>query len=163
MVRSRPQATVCQINRVAHNLSFVQFHRMAQLTDIARTRRPSARKILVLASAIIIGLAIVTSWVSARPPSHLTAGLPRGWGKASSQFNARLRARFPVGSSANTLIDGLASEGFTPTWFEADGEYGAKRDESSFPCNVAARVFWRVGQTGTVSAVRGTYHEEGCL
>ena len=117
----------------------------------------------MLASGIIIGLTIVIVWVSARPPSRLTEGLPRGWGNASSQFDARLRARFPVGSSANALIDGLAAEGFTPTWFEADGEYGAKRDEGSFVCNVAARAFWRVGQTGTVSAVRGTYHEEGCL
>ena len=136
---------------------------MAQLTNLTRKLRPSAREILVLSTGIVIGLAAAVLWISARPQSRLIEGLPRGWDKASSQFDARLRARFPVGSSANTLTDRLASEGFTPTWSEPDGEYGAKRDESSFPCNVVARVFWRVGQTGTVSAVRGTYHEEGCL
>ena len=136
---------------------------MAQLTDLARRLRLSARELLMLTSGIIIGFAIVVFWVLARPPSRLIEGLPRGWGNASSQFDARLKARFPVGSSTNAIIDGLAAEGFTPTWFEADGEYGAKRDEGSFVCNLAARVFWRVGQTGTVSAIRGTYREEGCL
>jgi hypothetical protein len=116
-----------------------------------------------LASGIAIGLVAALCWTSARPSSALTKGLPSSWKDASSQFDARVRKRFPIGTSARKLTDGLDAEGFKPTWFETDGEYGAKRDEGRFPCNIVARVFWRAGQNGAVSAIRGTYNEEGCL
>jgi hypothetical protein len=136
---------------------------MEQVAKSSRRIRLSARWIVVFSSGIIIGLAVALVWTSERPRSALTEGLPRGWNDASSQFDARIRSRFPIGSSAQKLIEGLGTEGFKPTWFETKGEYGAKRDEGSFVCNVAARVFWRVGQNGVVSAIRGTYQEEGCL
>ena len=125
--------------------------------------KPSLRSIAALAISIGFGFVAVLCWTSARPPSSLTKGLPSGWNDATSQFDTRVRTRFPIGSSAQKLTDGLGAEGFKPTWFETGGEYGAKRDEGSFVCNIAARVFWRVGQNGAVSAIRGTYNEEGCL
>jgi hypothetical protein len=64
---------------------------------------------------------------------------------------------------ASKLVAELDAEGFQATWFELAGEYGAKRDEGMFPCNVTARVIWRLGRDGAVSAVRGRYREEGCL
>ncbi|MCW6528613.1 hypothetical protein NED98_00015 [Sphingomonas sp. MMSM20] len=128
-----------------------------------RKIRPFALGVGVFASGIVLGLAAALYWTTARPPSSLTKDLPGGWNDASSQFDARIRRRFPIGTSAQKLIDGLGAEGFQPTWFEAAGEYGAKRDEGSFVCKVAARVFWRLDQNGVVSAIRGTYHEEGCL
>ncbi|QKS01562.1 hypothetical protein F9288_19515 [Sphingomonas sp. CL5.1] len=128
-----------------------------------RKIRPFAREIIVFASGIVVGLAAALYWTTAQPPSPLTKNLPSGWNDASSQFDARIRRRFPIGTSAQKLIDELAAEGFKPTWFEAAGEYGAKREEGSFVCNIAARVFWRLDQNGAVLAIRGTYHEEGCL
>ncbi|WP_308813960.1 hypothetical protein [Sphingomonas sp. GV3] len=118
-------------------------------------------------AALAIGIAVefiaALCWKSARPSSSLTTDLPSAWSDASSQFDKRVKTRFPIGSSARNLTDELGAEGFKPTWFEAGGEDGAKRDEGSFVCNIAARVFWRVGQNGAVSAIHGTFNEEGFL
>lgn len=65
--------------------------------------------------------------------------------------------------SVGKLVTELQAEGFEPTWFELAGEHGAKRNEGAFPCNVVARVIWRLRTDGTASAVRGRYREEGCL
>jgi hypothetical protein len=113
---------------------------MEQVGKPARKIRPSAGGIGVFFGGIIIGLAVSLFLSSARSASSLTSGLPSGWGNASSQFDARIRSRFPIGSSAQNLIDGLGAEGFKPTWFETEGEYGAKRDEGSFVCNVADSI-----------------------
>lgn len=161
--RTRPKSVVRETDQLARNAPFVQVREMEQAAKSARKIRLSARGIVVFSSGIIVGLAVALFWTSALPPSSLTKDLPSGWTEASSKFDARIRTRFPVGSSAQKLIDGLGEEGFKPTWFETEGEYGAKRDEGSFVCNVAARVFWRVGQNSMVSAIRGTYREEGCL
>ena len=136
---------------------------MEQVAKFNRKIRPAVKGIAVFSSGIIIGLAVALFWTSTRPPSSLTKNLPSGWNEASAQLSARVRTRFPVGSPAYKLTDALEAEGFRPTWFELNGEYGAERAEGNYVCNVVAGVFWRVGQNGALSAVRGTYREAGCL
>jgi hypothetical protein len=125
--------------------------------------RPTGKIAATFAIGLIAGLGIASWWTTVRSPSSLTAGLPPKWKAASSLFDARVRARFTSGTPSWTFINGLRKEGFEPTWFEVDGQYGAKRIEGSFPCKIVARVYWRVGKDNTVSAVRGLYREEGCL
>jgi hypothetical protein len=125
--------------------------------------RSTGKGIVIFAAGCVIGLIAAEPWTRMRPPSPLTAGLPGSWAAASATFDARVRARFPTGIPAQKLADDLAAEGFRPTWYEADGQYGAKRDESSFACNIAARIHWRVGKDGNVTAIQGLYREEGCL
>lgn len=124
--------------------------------------KPNGKGIAVFAAGLVVGLLVAASWGTMRPISHLTANLPEEWGAASAVLDARVRARFPVGIPVSKLVNELDAEGFKPTWYEDDGEYGAKRDEGDFVGNIAARVYWRVGKNDTVAAVRGRYHEEGC-
>lgn len=112
---------------------------------------------------LFVGLAIAIWWVVANPPSPLTKGLSSDFKAASVQFDQRVRARFPVGTTSWDLVRTLEAEGFRATWFEANGEYGAKRSESDFPCTINAQIYWRGGQNGVVTAIRGTYGENGCL
>lgn len=130
---------------------------------MVRKRKLSGKDFALFGSGVIVGLAIALWWATARPPSFLTKDLPLDWSAGSSEFDARIRARFPVGTPVGKFINALSAEGFEPTWSEQNGEYGAMRDESSFVCNIAARVYWRPGNDGTVSAVRGIRREEGCL
>ena len=78
-------------------------------------------------------------------------------------FDARVRARFPTGTSVPELANALRAEGFEPTWYEPDGEFSAARNEGNIVCNIMARVYWRVGKDNVVTAIRGKYREEGCL
>ncbi len=119
--------------------------------------------IALLVSGIAVGFVLTSWWGALRPSSQLTEGLPSVFADASTEFDARVRARFPLGISVWKLADELQAEGFNPTWFEPTGEYGAKRTEDSFVCNIAARVYWRLAGNGTLSSVRGVYGEEGCL
>jgi hypothetical protein len=124
--------------------------------------KPSGKGIAIFAAGMLIGLVCGLSWSTVRPQSSLTKGLPSNWDAASAQFDARLRARFPVGTPVWDLATGLEAEGFQPSWSEVNGEYGAKRDESDLVCRIAARAYWRVGPDGGISAIRGLYREEGC-
>jgi hypothetical protein len=125
--------------------------------------KPIAKGVAIFAIGIVVGLAMALWWATTRPRSLLTTGLYPDWKVNAAQFDVRVRARFPVGTPASMLVKQLEAEGFAPTWFEANGEYGAERYEGDFVCNVAARVYWRVGQNAKLTAIRGIYREEGCL
>jgi hypothetical protein len=119
--------------------------------------------IAAVAVGLIAGFVIALWWTTSRATSALTANLDPNWKTASAQFDSRLRRRFPVGTPIWKLSNELKSQGFKPTWFAANGEYEAMRDEGSFVCNVAARVYWRSADDRTLSTIRGAYREEGCL
>ena len=128
-----------------------------------RQARLSDRLVAAVAVGLIVGFAIALWWTTWRGTSALTANLDPNWKTASAQFDSRLHGRFPIGTPIWKLSNELKSQGFKPTWFEENGEYGAMRNEGSFVCNVAARVYWRSADNRTLSAIRGAYHEEGCL
>jgi hypothetical protein len=125
--------------------------------------KPNGKGIAVFAAGLVIGLGAAIWWATMQPRSYLTANLPANWNEASAVFDARVRTRFPVGTPIPRFTSELDAEGFKPTWHETDGEYGAKRHEGDFVCNIVARVYWRAGKNDAVAAVRGLYHEEGCL
>ena len=112
--------------------------------------------------ALVIAAAIAAVW---RPASPLTSDLPtaRGWAAASAAFDDRVRHRFPPGTPLYRFASELDAQGFAPSWYEPDGDYGAVRHESDFPCEIVARIVWRPGPAGQVARIRGSYREEGCL
>lgn len=121
------------------------------------------KALAIFALGLIFGLGLALYWTTSRASSPLTTGLPSEWKAANAQFDARVRARFPIGTLIPKFLSELNAEGFEPTWFEADRFYGVKRKEQDFPCVIVARIYWRAGQNGTVTAVRTHYGQEGCL
>jgi hypothetical protein len=121
------------------------------------------------AAAIAAASAFVTViWIGlntpSRPDSSLTDDLPLGWDIASREFNRRITARFPPGSSAVEMARELAEQGFAPVSWWMDGPvHAAVRDESHFPCRIAAEVNWRADATGRIASISGRYGEHGCL
>ena len=128
-------------------------------------RRFSANRkyIGIFAIGLVVGLLAAACWTTIRPRSPLTANLSWNWQESSARFDARVRDRFPLGTPISRFTADLGAEGFKPTWYEIGGEYSAVRDESNVVCNIAARVYWRVGKNDTLAAIRGLYREEGCL
>ncbi|WP_122315242.1 hypothetical protein [Pseudomonas cichorii] len=124
--------------------------------------KPPGKSIALFATGITVGVVFTFCWITAQPSAALTQGLPSEWKAASAQFDLRIRERFVIGIPTWQLIEQLKAQGFTPTWYEVDGEYGAMRSEDRFVCRIVARVYWRPGPSGTVVAIRGQYREEGC-
>lgn len=87
-----------------------------------RKFKPSGKDVAVFATGIVVGLAVAFWWPTAPPPSPLMKGLSSNWKAASSQFDARIRVRFPTGTPIRELTNELGAEGFKPTWFEANEE-----------------------------------------
>jgi hypothetical protein len=116
------------------------------------------------ATALVIFLAPSLAFDD-RPPSPLVSGLSDEWSAADAEFARRLRSRFPIGSSEAAMTEELRRQGFIrQDWTSgATMEREAMRQESSFPCRVRARVYWRATQHGQLTAIRGRYGEEGCL
>jgi hypothetical protein len=87
------------------------------------------------------------------------------WAEASAEFDHRLKARFPAGSSEDALIAELRREGFVKyDWrYDVAQEHQAWRTENDFVCNKDAIAFWRANAAGVLTAIRGVYREAGCL
>ena len=99
-----------------------------------------------------------------RPQSALTANLSGGWDAANREFDRRIKARFPLGSTVDQLIANLSEQGFVAEWPDARfNEYAAYSDVGNWVCNIGAHVYWTVGENGRIRSIRGMYREEGCL
>jgi hypothetical protein len=116
----------------------------------------------------LLGAIIATAAVSAcgtqdtRPP--LTAGLSGKWAAISEEFDRRVIARFPVGSSEREMVaelqhQGCVQEASNPATAQ---EHEAVRREDNWVCRQAARIYWRADDD-RLTAIRGRYREEGCL
>jgi hypothetical protein len=95
----------------------------------------------------------------------LTAGLHGAWAAISEEFDRRVKNRFPLGSTEKDMALELRREGFSRQDWESsvDLEHQATRDESRFPCNQRAQVFWRADAEGRLTAIRGEYPMGECL
>ena len=90
----------------------------------------------------------------------MVATLPGEEARFSREFDDRIRARFPTGSSEGALIDYLVSEKFAPD----------RRDEANASalvldgllCQKVIRVNWRADAGGALTQVNGAY-ESHCF
>ncbi|MCW0181887.1 MAG: hypothetical protein OJI70_08950 [Zavarzinia sp.] len=100
-----------------------------------------------------------------RPQADLTAGLRGNWNDSSAQFDRRVKAAFSVGMPVERMFIELQRQEFTRAdWSNSiEDEHDAVRREDNLFCKIAAHVYWRADDEHRLTAVRGTYHEVGCL
>ena len=86
-----------------------------------------------------------------------------GWKQASTEFDARVRRRFPIGTPLGDMTEVLQGEGFVPTASELPGwgERVLRRDGPV--CRVSARVLWQADAAARLTRIQGLYREDGCL
>jgi hypothetical protein len=92
----------------------------------------------------------------------IAATLPGDEAQFSGEFDARIRDRFPLGSSEDALVDFLTSEHFAPEWRRRDGTNAAAFVWSGLLCTKTVRVNWRADATGRIAKVNGAY-ESHCV
>jgi hypothetical protein len=92
----------------------------------------------------------------------LVATLPGDESEFSSEFDERIRTRFPLGASEDKLIAYLAAEKFMPEWRRRDDPNASVFLWNGLLCQKTIRVIWRADAAGLLGAVNGTY-ESSCL
>ena len=98
----------------------------------------------------------------ARMPPALVATLPGDEAGFSREFDSRMRARFPIGSSEDALIAYLASEFFAPVWRRRNDANSSVLVLNGLIREKLIRVDWRADASGVLTFVSGAY-ESHCL
>lgn len=121
--------------------------------------------VLVTAMLSISGTMFFFTW-QPRPSVSLTTKLDGSWEMINREFDARVRTRFPIGSTEVDMTRELQREGFTrDDWSFVIGqgaEAKATRREDRFICRQAAYIYWRADPRGRLISIRGTYRVERC-
>jgi hypothetical protein len=92
---------------------------------------------------------------------EIVATLPNDESQFSRELDARLRERFPIGTSQDKLIGYLVGANFVPDW----PQQGANASQFTFNgllCERSARVLWRADAAGTLTYISGAY-DSHCL
>jgi hypothetical protein len=92
---------------------------------------------------------------------EIVATLPNDESQFSRELDARLRERFPIGSSQDKLIGYLVGANFAPDWPQG----GANASQFVFDglmCERSARVLWRADPAGALTYISGSYQSH-CL
>jgi hypothetical protein len=92
---------------------------------------------------------------------EIVATLPNDESQFSRELDARLRERFPVGSSQDKLLGYLVGANFVPDW----PQHGVNESEFIFNgllCDRIAHVSWRADAAGALTDIGGAY-ESHCL
>ncbi len=92
----------------------------------------------------------------------IVATLPGDEAEFSRELDARIRERFPIGTSEDKLIDYLKSEHFLPEWRRRNDDNLSTFVADGLVCKKIARVHWRADATGVLTQVGGAY-ESHCL
>jgi hypothetical protein len=92
---------------------------------------------------------------------EIVATLPGDESEFSRELDARLRERFPLGTSQDKLIGYLVGANFIPDWPRPDGN-ASLFIFNGMLCDRTARVFWRADAAGSLTNVGGAY-ESHCL
>jgi hypothetical protein len=92
---------------------------------------------------------------------EIVATLPNDESQFSRELNARLRERFPVGTSQDKLIGYLIGANFVPDWPQ-HGENASQFTFAGLVCDRTAHVVWRADAAGILTDVSGSY-ESHCL
>ena len=109
--------------------------------------------------ALSFGAGRMTLGVRTMP--EIVATLPGDESQFSRELDARLRERFPIGTSQDKLIAYLVGANFVPDW----PQYDANASLFIFNgvlCTRMARVLWRADEAGKLTNVGGAY-ESHCL
>jgi hypothetical protein len=129
---------------------------------ISKISRGHIRIILITSVILVAGIAF---WYFAQNLAPLTAGLNGPWKVISAEFDKRVEAMFPLGSSEIDMKKELHRQGFSlpdlTAEFAQRGE--AIRREDGFVCNKAAYIRWQADKQGRLTSISGEYREEGCL
>lgn len=92
---------------------------------------------------------------------EIVATLPNDESQFSREFDARVRERFPIGTSQDKLIGYLIGANFVPDWPQ-DGANAGMFIFNGLICDRIARVLWRADAAGNLTNVSGAY-ESHCL
>ena len=121
------------------------------------------RAIWPAAALLLAGFAFAGGRASVfRPLPEIVATLPGDESVFSREFDARLRARFPIGSSEDKLLGVLASENFLPDWRRRNDPNASFFVQNGLICQKIVRVSWRADATGMLEQVQGSY-ESRCI
>jgi hypothetical protein len=92
---------------------------------------------------------------------EIVATLPGDESQFSRELDARLRERFPVGTSQDKLIGYLIGANFVPDWPQHDAN-ASMFIFNGLLCAKTVRVLWRADAAGSLTNVSGAY-EDHCL
>jgi hypothetical protein len=92
---------------------------------------------------------------------EIVATLPNDESQFSRELDARLRARFPIGTSQDKLIGYLVGANFAPDWPQ-HGANASKFVFNGLMCDRIAHVLWRADAAGALTDISGAY-ESHCL
>jgi hypothetical protein len=99
--------------------------------------------------------------LGARIMPEIVATLPGDESQFSRELDARLRERFPLGTSQDKLIGYLVGADFVPDWPQRDGN-ASMFIFNGLLCDRIAHVLWRADAAGILTHVSGAY-ESHCL
>ena len=109
--------------------------------------------------ALSFGAGRMTLGVRTMP--EIVATLPGDESQFSRELDARLRERFPIGTSQDKLIGYLVGANFVPDWPQHDAN-ASLFIFNGVLCTRMARVLWRADEAGKLTNVGGAY-ESHCL
>ena len=92
---------------------------------------------------------------------EIVATLPNDESQFSREFDARLRERFPIGTSEEKLIGYLVGANFVPDWPQG-GANASMFIFNGLICDRVVRVLWRADAAGNLTHVSEAY-ESHCL
>ncbi len=92
---------------------------------------------------------------------EIVATLPGDESQFSRELDARLRERFPIGTSEDKLIGYLVGANFIPDWTQRDTK-SSMFIFNGLLCDRIVHVLWRADAAGSLTNVSGAY-ESHCL
>jgi hypothetical protein len=113
-------------------------------------------------TVVVCGALLLSACASPTPP--IAQGLPKVF-VPTSDFDARIRQRFPIGSSEGSLITELRAEKFTITEIQDPSDQYRRRayyESQNFPCKETWAITWAADQ-GHITAIQGRNSGELCL
>jgi hypothetical protein len=117
----------------------------------------------VAATLLLMALSFAAGRMTlgARIMPEMVATLPNDESQFSRELDARLRERFPVGTSQDKLIGYLIGANFVPDWPQHDAN-ASQFIFNGLMCDRIAHVLWRADAAGALTYVSGAY-ESHCL
>ena len=110
------------------------------------------------ATFILMGLSFGAGRMTlgARIMPEIVATLPNDESQFSREFDARVRERFPIGTSQDKLVGYLVGANFVPDWPQ-DGANASLFIFNGLICDRVARVLWWADAAGSLTSVSGSY------